>query len=61
MEVKIHEDAGLSNPIEGGAYQWEIGTTHDSEPFYVAQHPDLAVRNAFRRMGEAIDSPRGRG
>ena len=54
VEVKIHEDAGLSNPIEGGAYQWEIGTTHDSEPFYVAQHPDLAVRNAFRRMEEAI-------
>ena len=56
VEVKIHEDAGLSNPIEGGAYQWEIGTTHDSETFDVAQHPSLAVRNAFRRMGEAIDS-----
>ena len=55
VEVKIHEDAGLSNPIEGGAYQWEIGTTNDSEACCVAQHPDPAVRNAFRRMEEAID------
>ena len=55
VQVVIHEDAGLSNPIEGGAFQWEVGTTHDSETFCVARHPDLAVRNAFRRMEQAID------
>ena len=55
VQVVIHEDAGLSNPIEGGAFQWEVGTTHDSETFCVARHPDPAVRNAFRRMEETID------
>ena len=55
VQVVIHEDAGLSNPLEGGAFQWEVGTTHDSGNFSVARHPDRAVRNAFRRMEEAID------
>ena len=55
VEVIINEAAGLSNPLEGGAFQWEVGTTHNSDSFCVTRHPDLAVRNAFRRMEEAID------
>ncbi len=55
VEVIIKEKAGLSNPIEGGAYLWEVGTTRDLNDFPPAQHPDLAVRNAFKRMEEAID------
>ncbi len=55
VEVIIKEKAGLSNPIEGGAYLWEVGTTRDLNDFPAAQHPDLAVRNAFKRMEEAID------
>ena len=55
VTVVIHEGAGLTNPIEGGAFQWDVGTTHDSLEFRPAQHPDQIVRNAFRRMEEAID------
>ena len=55
VEVVIKENAGISNPVEGGAYLWEIGTTHDESTFCVTHHPDVAVRNAFRRMEEAID------
>ena len=54
VEVIITGKVGLSNPIEGGAYPWEVGTTHDQSAF-CAQHPDMAVKNAFRRMEEAID------
>ena len=56
VRVVIHDDAGLSNPIEGGSFQWDVGTTHDPDTFCVTRHPDLAVINAFRRMDEAIDS-----
>ncbi len=55
VEVVIKEEAGISNPIEGGAYRWDVGTTHDSGTFPSAKHPDLAVRNAFERMESAID------
>ncbi len=55
VEVIIKEKPGLSNPIEGGAYQWEVDTTRDLNDFTAAQHPDRAVRNAFRRMEQAID------
>ena len=55
VEVVIKENAGISNPVEGGAYLWEIGTTHEKSTFCLTHHPDVAVRNAFRRMEEAID------
>ena len=55
VEVVIKENAGISNPVEGGAYLWEIGTTHNKSTFFVTHHPDVAVRNAFRRMEESID------
>ena len=56
VTVLIHEGAGLSNPVEGGAYSWEVGTTHDSLGIKPARHPDEIVLNAFTRMEEAIDS-----
>ena len=55
VEVIITGKIGLSNPIEGGAYLWEVGTTHDQCAFCMTQHSDMAVQNAFRRMEEAID------
>ena len=55
VEVVIKEKAGLTNPVEGGAYLWEVGTTRDQCAFCIAQHPDMAVQNAFRRMEQAID------
>ena len=53
--MTIHEDAGLSNPVEGGHYLWEVGSEHDQE-LCEAFHPNPAVRNAFQRMEEAIAS-----
>ena len=53
--MTIHEDAGISNPVEGGHYLWEVGSEHDQE-LCEAFHPNPAVRNAFRRMEEAIAS-----
>ena len=53
--MTIHEDAGLSNPLEGGHYLWEVGSEHNQE-LCEAFHPNPAVRNAFQRMEEAIAS-----
>ena len=56
VEVVIKAEAGISNPIEGGAYRWDVGTTRETGKCTQAQHPEEIVRNAFQRMEEAIDS-----
>ena len=49
VTVLITDQAGLSNPEEGGAYQWTVGTTGSSETTE-AQHPDPLLRRAFAEV-----------
>ena len=46
VTVLITKRAGLSNPEEGGAYQWTVSTTGSSESA-AAHHPDPLLRRAF--------------
>ena len=49
VTVLITVQAGLSNPEEGGAYQWTVSTTGSSETTE-AHHPDPLLRRAFAEV-----------
>ena len=46
VTVTITQQAGLSNPTEGGSFDWIIHTTKDATPL-AAAHPSPGVRQAF--------------
>ena len=46
VTVTITQQAGLTNPTEGGSFDWIIHTTKDATPL-AAAHPSPGVRQAF--------------
>ena len=56
VTVSISRDAGISNPTEGGSYDWKVGTGN-GDNLVNANHPEGEVRQAFRRASiDMLDS-----
>ena len=56
VTVTITQQAGLTNPTEGGSFDWIIHTTKDATPL-AAGHPSPGVRQAFGESPAATGEP----
>ncbi len=52
VTVTFQKAAGISNPTEGGAFSWKVGVG-DDEDLVEAEHPEMAVREAFKAASAA--------
>ena len=56
VTVNFTRDARISNPTEGGAFSWKVGSGNAGVTLADANHPDAAVRRAFASASASEDN-----